>query len=147
MKVILNVDVKGTGKKGEVVEVNDGFARNFLLKGGKATQATPQALHIMEKQKQAYEAKIAQEKKEAQELAAQLKNITVYVKAKGSETGKMFGSVTSDMVAQALEDQGYKIDKKKIEIKNSIRDFGTFEVVLKLYAEVAQTVKVEVTKA
>lgn len=148
MKVILLKDVKGTGKKGEIVEVNDGYARNFLIKKGLAQEGTQQNIYVAEQRKKAYEAKIAAERAEAREVANKLKNVTVKVSAKGGENnGKMFGSVTSEMISNALKDLGFDIDKKKIEIKDSIRDFGEFKVVLKLYSEVSQTLKINVVRA
>ena len=148
MKVILLKDVKGTGKKGEIVEVNDGYARNFLIKKGLAQEGTQQNIYVAEQRKKAYEAKIAAERAEAREVANKLKNVTVKVSAKsGENNGKMFGSVTSEMISNALKDLGFDIDKKKIEIKDSIRDFGEFEVVLKLYSEVSQTLKINVVRA
>lgn len=148
MKVILLKDVKGTGNKGEIVEVNDGYARNFLIKKGLAQEGTQQNIYVAEQRKKAYEAKIAAERAEAREIANKLKNVTVKVSAKGGENnGKMFGSVTSEMISNALKDLGFDIDKKKIEIKDSIRDFGEFEVVLKLYSEVSQTLKINVVRA
>ena len=148
MKVILLKDVKGTGKKGQIVEVNDGYARNFLIKKGLAQEGTQQNIYVAEQRKKAYEAKIAAERAEAKELANKLKDITVKVSAKGGENnGKMFGSVTSEMICNALKDLGFDIDKKKIEIKDSIRDFGNFEVKLRLYSEVTQTLKIEVVRA
>lgn len=148
MKVILLKDVKGTGKKGQIVEVNDGYARNFLIKKGLAQEGTQQNIYVAEQRKKAYEAKIAAERAEAKELANKLKDITVKVSAKGGENnGKMFGSVTSEMINNALKDLGFDIDKKKIEIKDSIRDFGNFEVTLRLYSEVTQTLKIEVVRA
>lgn len=148
MKVILLKDVKGTGKKGEIVEVNDGYARNFLIKKGLAQEGTQQNIYVAEQRKKATEAKIAAERAEAREIANKLKNITVKVNAKGGENnGKMFGSVTSEMISTALKDLGFDIDKKKIEIKDSIRDFGEFEVVLRLYSEVTQNLKIQVVRA
>jgi len=148
MKVILLNDVKGTGKKGEVVEVNDGYARNFLIKKGLAQEGTAQNLYVLEQRRKALEAKIAAERKEAQELAGKLKNVTVSVQAKcGENGGKMFGSVTADMISGALAKLGYDVDKKKIEIKESIREFGEFEVLLKLYPEVSQKLKIKVERA
>ncbi len=148
MKVILLKDVKGTGKKGEVVEVNDGYARNFLIKKGMAQEGTAQNLYVVEQRKKAYEAKVKAERAEAQAIAEKLKNVVVTVSAKGGENGgRMFGSVTGEMISTALQDLGYSVDKKKIEIKESIRDFGTFEVLLRLYPEVSQTVKINVVRA
>ncbi|HBW05111.1 MAG TPA: 50S ribosomal protein L9 [Clostridiales bacterium] len=148
MKVILLKDVKGTGKKGAIVEVNDGYARNFLIKKGLAQEGTQQNIYVAEQRKKAVEAKIAAERAEAREIANKLKDITVKVSAKGGENnGKMFGSVTSEMISNALKDLGFDIDKKKIEIKDSIRDFGEFEVVLRLYSEVTQTLKIQVVRA
>ena len=148
MKVILLKDVKGTGKKGAIVEVNDGYARNFLIKKGLAQEGTQQNIYVAEQRKKAVEAKIAAERAEAREIANKLKDITVKVSAKGGENnGKMFGSVTSEMISNTLKDLGFDIDKKKIEIKDSIRDFGEFEVVLRLYSEVTQTLKIQVVRA
>lgn len=148
MKVILLKDVKGTGKKGEIIEVNDGYARNFLIKKGFAQEGTVQNLHIADQRKKAHDAKIAQERAEAQAIADKLKNVTVTVKAKGGENnGKMFGSITNEMISNTLKELGFDVDKKKIEIKESIRDFGQFEVLLRLYSEVTQTLKIEVVRA
>lgn len=148
MKVILLKDVKGTGKKGDIVEVNDGYARNFLIKKGLAQEGTAQNIYIVEQRKKAYEAKVKSERAEAQAIAEKLKNTVVTVLAKGGENGgKMFGSVTGEMISAALQELGYSVDKKKIEIKESIRDFGTFEVLLRLYPEVSQTIKINVVRA
>ncbi len=148
MKVILNQDVKGTGKKGEVVEVNDGYARNFLIKKNLATEGTTQNLYVAEQRKKAYEAKIAEERAEAKSLAKKLNAITLDVFAKcGDNNGKMFGSVTNDSISQALANQGYNVDKKKIEVKENIRDFGEFTVTLRLYPEVVGSLKISVKRA
>lgn len=148
MKVILLKDMKGTGKKGDIIEVNDGYARNFLIKKGFAQEGTAQNVYVAEQRKKAQEAKIAQERAEAKQIADKLKNVTVKVKAKGGENnGKMFGSVTSEMISDSLKELGFDVDKKKIEIKGSIRDFGMFEVTLRLYSEVTQTLKIEVVRA
>ena len=148
MKVIMLKDLKGTGKKGEIIEVNDGYARNFLIKKGYAQEGTAQNLYVADQRKKANEARIARERAEALELADKLAPITVKVSAKGGENGgKMFGSVTAEMIANALHDLGFEIDKKKIEIKESIRDFGKTEVLLRLYPEVSQVLKIEVVRA
>ncbi len=148
MKVILLKDVKGTGKKGEVVEVNDGYARNFLIKKGMAQEGTAQNVFALEQRKKALNAKIAAERAEAQAVADKLKDATVTVAAKcGENGGRMFGSVTAEMISSAIKQLGYDVDKKKIEIKESIREFGIFEVTLRLYSEVSQTIKIEVVRA
>ncbi|MBD5092406.1 MAG: 50S ribosomal protein L9 [Clostridiales bacterium] len=148
MKVILLKDVKGTGKKGDVVEVNDGYARNFLIKKGMAQEGTAQNVFALEQRKKALNAKIAAERAEAQAIAEKLKDVTVKVSAKcGENGGRMFGSVTSEMISEAIKQLGYDVDKKKIDTKESIREFGTFEIVLRLYPEVTQTIKIEVVRA
>lgn len=148
MKVILLKDMKGMGKKGEIIEVNDGYARNFLIKKGIAQEGTQQNIYVAEQRKKAFDAKVAAERAAAQEIANKLKNITVKVTAKGGENnGKMFGSVTSEMISGALASLGFDVDKKKIETKESIRDFGTFDVTLRLYPEVTQVIKIEVVRA
>lgn len=148
MKVILNQDVKGTGKKGEIVEVNDGYARNFLIKKGMATEGTPQNLYVAEQRKKAYEAKVAAERAEAEVVAKKLKDTVLTVKARAGENGgKMFGSVTGENISAALAEEGFDIDKKKIEIKESIRDFGDFEVTVRVYAGVAAKLRIHVVRA
>ena len=148
MKVILIQDVKGAGKKGEIHEVNDGYARNFLLKKGLAIEGTAQNLYVAEQRRKAHEAKIAAERAEAEELAKKVKGMVLTVSAKaGENNGKMFGSVTAENISTALAEQGIAVDKKKIEIKESIRDFGDFEVLLRLYPEVSAQLKIHVVRA
>ncbi len=148
MKVILNQDVKGTGKKGEIVEVSDGYARNFLLKKGLATEGTTQNLYVAEQRKKSQEAKTAAERAAALETVGKLKDVTVVVKMRGGDNGgKMFGSVTGENISEALAAMGYDIDKKKIEIKDSIRDFGDFEVTVRVYPEISARVKIRVERA
>ena len=148
MKIIMLKDLKVTGKQGEVLEVSDGYARNFLIKKGYAMEGTAQNLYVAEQRKKAYETKIANETAQARELAKKLKDVVVTVKAKGGDNnGKMFGSVTAEMISNALMELGYSVDKKKIDIKENIRDFGKFEVTLRLYAEVSQVVTIEVVRA
>lgn len=148
MKVILNQDVKGTGKKDEIVEVNDGYARNFLLKKGLATEGTAQNLYVAQQREKSRLAKIEAEKAEAKVVAAKLAGMTLTVKARaGSEGGKMFGSVTNENIADALAEAGVAVDKKKIEIKESIRDFGDFEVLVRVYPEISAKLKITVVRA
>ena len=148
MKVILNQDVKGTGKKGEIVEVNDGYARNFLLKKGLATEGTTQNLYVAEQRRKAHEAKVVAERAAATEVAGKLRGIVVTVRMRGGDNGgKMFGSVTGENISAALGELGFDIDKKKIEIKESIRDFGDFEVTVRVYPEISTRLKVKVVRA
>ncbi len=148
MKVILNQDVKGTGKKGEIVEVNDGYARNFLLKKGLATEGTTQNLYVAEQRRKAHEAKVAAERAAATEVAGKLRGIVVTVRMRGGDNGgKMFGSVTGENISAALGELGFDIDKKKIEIKESMRDFGDFEVTVRVYPEISTRLKVKVVRA
>ena len=117
MIVILMKDVKGTGKTGDVVKVSDGYARNLLLPKGMAKEATEGNIRSLEKQKAIAEEKREEQKAAAKQLAEQLADITVEIKSKGGETGKLFGSITSKDIADALEKQEkIKIDKKKIDM-------------------------------
>ena len=148
MKVILNQDVKGTGKKGEIVEVNDGYARNFLLKKGLATEGTTQNLYVAEQRRKAKEAKDAADRAAALEIVKKLGAVTVTVKMRGGDNGgKMFGSVTGENISEALAEMGFDIDKKKIDIKEAIRDFGDFEVTARVYPEISAKVKIRVERA
>lgn len=148
MKVILNQDVKGTGKKGEIVEVSDGYARNFLLKKGLATEGTTQNLYVAEQRRKAKEAKDAADRAAALETVKKLGAVTVTVKMRGGDNGgKMFGSVTGENISEALAEMGFDIDKKKIDIKEAIRDFGDFEVTARVYPEISAKVKIRVERA
>ena len=148
MKVILNQDVKGTGKKGEIVEVNDGYARNFLLKKGLATEGTTQNLYVAEQRRKAKEAKDAADRAAALETVKKLGTVTVTVRMRGGDNGgKMFGSVTGENISEALAEMGFDIDKKKIDIKEAIRDFGDFEVTARVYPEISAKVKIRVERA
>lgn len=146
MIVILNRDVKGTGKAGDVVKVSDGYARNMLLPKGYATEATDGNIRNLEKAKAEQAQKKADEKAAAQELAAKLEDAKVVIKTKSGEGGRLFGSITSKDIADAAKEQtGIVLDKKKIQMKNSIKALGKFEVEVKLYPEVTGKLSVEVT--
>lgn len=144
MIVILKEDVKGTGKAGEVLKVSDGFARNMLLKKGLAVEATQANLRSLEKQKAL---KIQQEKENrerAQSQAEVLKNKKIVIKTKSGEGGKLFGSITSKDISDAIKDQlGIDIEKKNIELANSLKQLGSFDVAVKLYHEIKGEIKVE----
>ena len=145
MKVILLEDVKALGKKGEIVDVNDGYARNFLLKTKKGVEATGKNLNDLKLQKANVE-KVAQETlAAAQELGKKLEAGKVEVAIKTGEGGKVFGSVSSKEIAAAIEKQmGLKVDKKKIQLKEQIKTLGTHNVPVKLHAKVTAELKVVV---
>ena len=146
MVVILLKDVKGTGKTGDVVKVSDGYARNMLIPKGLAKEATQGNVRNLEKQKAIAEEKRAEEKAAAQKKAEELEKITLIVKSKGGENGKLFGSVTSMDIAKALQEQeGITIDKKKIDIPGPIKQAGKSQAVIKLYQDVSAKITVEVT--
>ncbi len=148
MKVILLQDVKGTGKKGEVVNVSDGYARNFLFPRKLALEATPKNLNELKKRQKAEEAKRQQEIEEAKKLVEKLKDITVVIKAKSGESGKLFGSVTNKEIAEELEKQHkIKLDRKKIVLPEPIKQVGEVELEVKVYAEISGKLKVRVEEA
>lgn len=147
MKVILLEDVKSLGKKGEIVEVNDGYARNCLLKKKLGLEATGKNLNDLKLKKQ-HDDKVAQENlDEAKALAEKLGAAKVSLGIKMGEGGRSFGSVSSKEIAEAAKKQlGYEIDKKKIQLKDAIKNPGTFEVPIKLHAKVTATLKVVVNE-
>ncbi|WRS28057.1 50S ribosomal protein L9 [Oscillospiraceae bacterium MB08-C2-2] len=134
MKVILQQDVQGSGKKGDVVNVSDGYARNFLLKKGLAIQANAQAMQEVKSKEAAKQHKIDMEVQEANKLADLLKDKTIKVTAKAGAGGKLFGSVTAKEIADELKKQlNVTADKRKIVLENEIKAFGTYPVEVKLY--------------
>lgn len=143
MIVILNRDVKGTGKAGDVVKVSDGYARNMLLPKGYAKEATEGNIRSLEKQKAIAAEKKAEEKAKAEEQAKKISQIAVHIKTKAGDGGKIFGSITSKDIAEALkEQQGIEIDKKKIQMDAPIKQTGEITVGIKLYSEVNAQLKV-----
>lgn len=148
MKVILQQDVKGQGKKGQLIEASDGYARNFLLPRKLAVEATADNLNKMKKQDEAKREREAAEKAEARALAARLESIQVIIRAKAGAGGKLFGSVTGKDVSEALKAQhGVDINKTKIVQDDPIKSFGSFELKCKLGYEVSGTIHVVVTEA
>ena len=143
MKVLLNADVKGTGKKGEVVEVADGFGRNFLLKKGLASPATAANVNEAAQKKAAQEFHKAEEVKALKALAEQLNGKTVSVKIKTGENGKTFGSVSTSHVASALAGIGFDIDKKKIKM-DAVKTLGSFNAEVRLMEGVVAKITVTV---
>lgn len=143
MKVIFNVDVKGQGKKGEMKEVSDGYARNYLLPRKLAMEANADNLNAYKLKEKAKAAQIAKEKAAAQETASKLSGIQVKIAAKAGSAGKLFGSVTSREISEELREQfGIEIEKQKIVQAEPIKSFGTFEVKCKLGYEITGTVSV-----
>ena len=143
MKVILFEDVKSVGKKGEVVEVSDGYARNCILKKKLGVEATPKALNDLKLKKKNDDKIAAENLQQAKELAADLaeKSITVYIKS--GNDGRAFGSVSTKELAQAAKEQlGLELDKKKMTLNNPIKSIGTFNVNIKLHAKVTAELKV-----
>ena len=132
MKVILLQDVKGKGKKGQMIEVSDGYARNFMLPRKIAVEATADAVNTMRMNDKATQERIAREKAEAMEISKKLREMTLTVTAKGGGAGRLFGSVTNQEIADALAKTGIKLDKRKIIIAEPIKNVGTYTVTCKL---------------
>ena len=147
MKVILQQDVKGQGKKGQMIEASDGYARNFLLPKKLAVPATAENVNTMKQQEKARRAQEAAEKAEAEAIALRLKELTVQVKAKAGNGGRLFGSVTSKEISDALSEQfGISIPKAKIVQDEPIKAFGGYELKCKLGYEISGTLTVTVAE-
>ncbi|MCP3806582.1 50S ribosomal protein L9 [Paenibacillus sp. Lou8.1] len=146
MKVIFIKDMKGQGKKGQIKEVSDGYAANFLLPRGVARPATEGNMKTLENQNAAEEKRKQEEKEEAQVLGKKLEETTVQLKAKAGEGGRLFGAITSKQIAEAVAKTGIKLDKRKIELEEPIRTLGVTQMTVKLHPEVKATLKVQVTE-
>jgi large subunit ribosomal protein L9 len=146
MKVIFLQDVKGQGKKGEIKEVSEGYARNFLLPKGVVQIATDGAKKSLDQQAASAQKKKENEKNEFKALAVKLSEMTVVIKAKAGEGGRLFGAITSKQIAEALEAQKISIDKRKIELDDPIRVLGVTKVTVKLYPDVKGTLNVQVVE-
>lgn len=145
MKVILKQDVKSIGKKDEIHEVSDGYARNFLLPRGLAAAADANALNTARTKSEAKAHHEAEARAAAEALAAKIKDRTVTIKVKGGASGKLYGKVTSKDVAEALSKLiGAEIDKKKVDLPSGIKEFGSYDAAVKLYAGVSAGFKVKV---
>ena len=148
MKVILLQDVKGKGKKGQMIEVSDGYARNFMLPKKLAIEATPDAINTMRMNDKATQERIAKEKAEALALSKQLREMTLVVTAKGGGAGRLFGSVTNQEIADALKAKsGITLDKRKIVISDTIKSVGTYTVNCKLGYEITAPLTVKIEEA
>ena len=147
MKVILLQDVKGKGKKGQMIEVSDGYARNYMLPRKIAMEATTDAVNTMRMNDKATAERIAREKAEALEVSHKLRAMTLVVKAKGGGAGRLFGAVTNAEIAASLEKQGIKLDKRKIVINDPIKNVGTYTVTCKLGYEISAPLTVKIEEA
>jgi large subunit ribosomal protein L9 len=145
MKVILKEDVKGLGKKESMVEVSDGYARNFLMPRGLAVEANASNLNVMNTKKEAEKNKKAKELEEAKKLAEVLKSIEVVVNSKAGEQGKLFGSITSKDIVEHLKSQHkISLDKKKLFLSEPIKSVGKYTIDVKIYPEVTSKIKVKI---
>ena len=148
MKVILMQDVKGKGKKGQMIEVSDGYARNFMLPRKIAVEATADAVNTMRMNDKAAAEKAAKERAEAMEISKKLRDMTLVVTAKGGGAGRLFGSVTNAEIADALAKKtGIKLDKRKIVIADPIKSVGTYTVTCKLGYEITAPLTVKIEEA
>ena len=147
MKVILLQDVKGKGKKGQMLEVSDGYARNFMLPKKLAIEATPDAINTMRMNDKATQERIAKEKAAALETSNKLRQMTLTVTAKGGGAGRLFGAVTNAEIAAALEKAGIKLDKRKIVLNENIKNVGTYTVTCKLGYEITAPLTVKIEEA
>lgn len=148
MEVILKKDIKGTGKAGEIVKVSDGYARNRLIPGGFAIEATPANRKAYDREQARMAEKLAAERAEAEALAAKLSAKPVVLKTKVGDNGKLFGSITSIDIANAISEQtGNEIDKRKIVLNKPIKETGSAEIEIKLFQDISAKVTVEIVDA
>ncbi|HNQ78937.1 MAG TPA: 50S ribosomal protein L9 [Acidobacteriota bacterium] len=146
MKIILKDTVENLGNRGAVVEVKDGFARNFLIPKGLAMKFTQGALKLLQQEHRMYEAKQVKEKEDAQEMAEKLSAVELVVQKRSGDQDLLYGSVTPTDIADLLEEKGFKIDKRKILLHEPIKRLGEFEIRIRLHQEVVPVVKLTVTK-
>ena len=145
MKVILKADIKGVGKKDEVINASDGYARNFLFPKNLAVEANSENMSKLKAKQDSNAFKKSQEKEEAQKIADKLSKILMKVQVKAGENGKIFGGVSSKEIAENLEKQyNIKVDKKKIDLKETIKTLGMFTIEIKLYEGVVGKLKIDV---
>ncbi|MBR5570163.1 MAG: 50S ribosomal protein L9 [Oscillospiraceae bacterium] len=148
MKVILTQDVKGKGKKGQMLEISDGYARNFLLPRKLAVEATADAINTMRMNDKAAAEKAAKERAEAVEISRRLREMTLVVTAKGGGAGRLFGSVTNQEIADSLKAKtGIALDKRKIVLSDPIKSVGTYTVTCKLGYEISAPLTVKIEEA
>ncbi len=147
MKVILKEDIKGLGKLGEVVNVAEGYGRNFLIPRKKVAEATPENVKVVEREKKRLEEQLKAGLHEAEELQKKISEGSVTISRQVGEGEKMFGSVTSADIAEALEKDGLNIDKKLIHLEKPIKELGLFHVPVKIHQDVSAELKVWIVKA
>lgn len=145
MKVILKQDVKGLGKSEQMVNVSDGYARNFLIPRGMAVEASSTNINVMKTRQEAEKSRKDRELAHAKELAAKLENVTVVISAKAGENGKLFGSITSKDITDKLKSQHkLDVDKRKLQLEEAIKALGTTEIEVRLYPEVSAKLTVKI---
>ncbi|MTI61942.1 MAG: 50S ribosomal protein L9 [Firmicutes bacterium] len=147
MKVILKSDVKKLGSKGDIVKVSDGYARNFLMPKGLAEEATQSNLNELKHKEKIQERKYKENLVEAEELASKLEEKDFVIAVKAGENGRLFGSVTTKDIAKAVKKEGFKIDKRKIDLSDHIKSLGVHKVKVKIFKDVEATLKVKVVEA
>lgn len=146
MKVILRKDFETLGKIGEVVAVKDGYARNYLLPRQIAYRATTSSLRALEEEKKQHERQEQKQLKDAEKVGSELEKISITIAMKVGEDDKLFGSVTSQMIADALKEKGFTVDKRSIELEEPIKTLGIFEVPVKLHTKISAKAKVWVVR-
>lgn len=147
MKVILKEEIKGLGKLGDIVNVADGYGRNFLIPGKKAVEATSENIKAVESEKKKIEEKLKRSHQEAEELSKRISGSSITLSRQVGEGDKMFGSVTSADIAEALEKEGLTIDKRQVHLEKPIKELGLFHVPIKILPDVAADLKVWIVKA
>ena len=146
MNVILLKDVKTLGKEGELVNVNDGYARNYLFPKKLAIEANAANMNVYKTRKEATEHRIEREIDKANRIKAKLEEIQVTLKVKAGENNKLFGAVTNNDIAKFLAEKGFDIDKKKIILEEAVKSTGVYEAVVKLYANISTKIRIKVEK-
>jgi large subunit ribosomal protein L9 len=146
MKVILKEDVKHVGKMGQIVDVADGYARNYLIPKGLVTEASTKNIKFLEHEKRIIQEKSKKIRNSAQDLASRISSLTISIKAKAGEEGKLFGSITTMDVAEALQKEGVEIDKKKISLEEPIKRLGSYTVNIKIHPDVSAPLNIQIVE-
>ncbi len=146
MKVILKEDVKHVGKMGQIVDVADGYARNYLIPKGLVTEASTKNIKFLEHEKRIIQEKSKKIRNSAQDLASRISSLIISIKAKAGEEGKLFGSITTMDVAEALQKEGVEIDKKKISLEEPIKRLGSYTVNIKIHPDVSAPLNIQIVE-